>query len=340
MKLSILVSMYNAEDYIIRCLNSLSNQDIPEESYEVLIMNDGSSDSSKLLVEEYMSLHSNVCLFSQKNMGNFSARNGLLKKAKGEYIYFVDSDDYVAYNSLGTILETAQQNDLDLMGFEMLLTKKTDETTFVSEIDLNTDSMVITDGLQYIQDHKNMRVEVCWYFIKRSFLEKYKITYHEAKFHMDVLFTYDLFLKAERVAYLPLSIYRYFQSENSIMRSTGKAHNLKRIKNTMILVLKLSHLINGLEKEKGYGSVIDTIRFKRDSFLFFLFIKIFKTGIPLRELREKIATLESVNSYPFYSFIGKEHNTLQFKILNCIFNRKTLFFPVYSFSKFTSIFNR
>lgn len=95
MKLSIIVPMYNVEQYIEKCLKSLLNQDLSRDDYEILIINDGSKDRSKHIVNEYMKNNKNIRMINQKNGGQSKARNTGIDNAKGEYLFFVDSDDYI-----------------------------------------------------------------------------------------------------------------------------------------------------------------------------------------------------------------------------------------------------
>ena len=114
MKLSILIPVYNAERFIERCLNSLIIQDLDKNEYEIIIINDGSTDNSLEIVENYSKEHANVVFYSHENQGVVATRNKLLKHAKGTYIYFLDADDYLAHNSFGVILEFALKNDIDI----------------------------------------------------------------------------------------------------------------------------------------------------------------------------------------------------------------------------------
>ena len=95
MKLSIIVPMYNAERYIDTCLNTLVKQDILDSEYEIIIINDGSTDNSVNIVKKYIQKHENINLISVKNGGQSRARNIGIENSKGKYLYFVDADDYI-----------------------------------------------------------------------------------------------------------------------------------------------------------------------------------------------------------------------------------------------------
>lgn len=100
MKLSIIIPVYNSEKYITCCLESLLVQEMSANEYEIIIVNDGSTDSGGLIARDYTERHSNIHLFNQKNKGVGTARNKGIELAKGDYIYFIDPDDYIAINVL------------------------------------------------------------------------------------------------------------------------------------------------------------------------------------------------------------------------------------------------
>lgn len=114
-KLSFIVPFYGVEPYIGECLCSLFNQDLPESEYEVICVNDCSPDNSEQIVLDYQKTHSNLVLIRHevnKRLG--AARNTGLSAARGKYVWFVDSDDYVKENCIKTIVECCEAHDLDV----------------------------------------------------------------------------------------------------------------------------------------------------------------------------------------------------------------------------------
>ena len=98
MILSIIIPVYNVEKYVEKCIRSCENQDIPKENYEVIVVNDGSPDGSLAIVERLANEFSNIKVINQENKGLSMARNTGLEAAKGEYVWFVDSDDWIEEN--------------------------------------------------------------------------------------------------------------------------------------------------------------------------------------------------------------------------------------------------
>ena len=249
MKLSVLIPMYNVERYIKKCLTSLLNQGIDILDYEIIVVNDGSTDNSLEIAKTLSQKHTNIVVYSQENKGTVFTRNRMLKLAKGEYIYFVDADDYVASNALNVILNFATSNQLDLVGFDTLVTKSREKNKLDKSFVTNMLPEIVI-GTEYLKDNKNLRIEIWWYFVRKDFLEKHNIHFDRIDYDGDVVFTLKLFLKAKRVAYFPFKIYRYFQSPKSTIRG-GNSKSKKRIIDYFIaLIIDFSNLINIVEEKE------------------------------------------------------------------------------------------
>ena len=123
MLLSIIIPVYKVERYIKATLQSVFNQNIDTTSYEVIVINDGTPDDSMSIVTEFSKKHENLFIISQANQGLSCARNAGLKRAKGDYVWFVDSDDTIVDNAIAMFSSlTKMQADIYVFGL-----KKTDE---------------------------------------------------------------------------------------------------------------------------------------------------------------------------------------------------------------------
>lgn len=120
--LSIVLPVYNVSDYIERCIRSLEEQDLERSSYEIVVVNDGSSDNSEEVVRKLMAEYSNIILYSQTNAGVSVARNMGIELSKGEFLLFIDPDDYVKANTLREVLHYARANQAQVtfMGYTFL----------------------------------------------------------------------------------------------------------------------------------------------------------------------------------------------------------------------------
>ena len=120
--LSVIVPVYNVEDYVEKCIRSLLEQDIPLEDYEIICINDGSTDSSLSILRRLQNEYENIIILDQENKGVSQARNNGLDHATGKYILFIDSDDYVEINSFKHILSkiSKQKSEVMILAFSII----------------------------------------------------------------------------------------------------------------------------------------------------------------------------------------------------------------------------
>ena len=148
MKLSIILPTYNMEKYLERCLDSVINQDIKKTDYEIIIINDESTDNSLQIAQKYALKHRNIIIHSKKNGGLGAARNTGLEIAKGEYIYFLDTDDYITENSLSSIIKIVKDHELEILTFISSMTTHDDLNE--SSLPINSGEIELMTGLEYI----------------------------------------------------------------------------------------------------------------------------------------------------------------------------------------------
>lgn len=110
MKLSVIIPAYNAEKYISRCIDTCEDQALPKEDFEILIVDDGSTDHTLQLAYDLSHVYKNISVFHQSNQGAASARNFGIIKSRGDYLWFVDADDYIAKDSIERIVDRIQQD--------------------------------------------------------------------------------------------------------------------------------------------------------------------------------------------------------------------------------------
>ena len=114
-QISIIVPIYNVENYVLLSLESIYKQGLDEESFEVILINDGSTDKSMEIIADFILHHKNIIVINQENQGLSVARNNGIAHARGEYILMPDSDDLLIENSLPTLLDLAIKNQADLV---------------------------------------------------------------------------------------------------------------------------------------------------------------------------------------------------------------------------------
>lgn len=238
MKLSVIIPVYNVEKYIATCLESLVNQDIPASEYEIIIVNDGSTDSSEKIVNLYEQKHPNIKHLVKENGGPGSARNFGLKHAASDYIWFVDADDWIQKNCLNGLLDYVFTNDLDFCEFNYVEVVKTEENIVGQNRWLQGK---VISNVDYIS-RLAMPYAPWNYIVRRQIIAANNLLFVQGIFHEDREFNIRLLEHCKRISYYdkPDGVYYYMiQREGSTMTRKTPEHYITRI-NSYIEVLKLT----------------------------------------------------------------------------------------------------
>ena len=185
-KLSIIIPVYNVEKYVGRCIESCLKQDIPQDEYELLIVNDGSQDGSMDVVRLYAQRYDNIRIFEQKNAGPSVARNKGIDEAKGEYVWFIDSDDDISANVLKTLVDFTIDLKLDVMCFDIKVIKQ-GEVTFTHPNQSDKNQQLFT-GFEFVTAVA-MPPSACVAFFKKNFLLDNSLSFLTGSSHEDYDFT-------------------------------------------------------------------------------------------------------------------------------------------------------
>ncbi len=220
MKLSIVVPVFNMEAYIAHCLDSLLNQDLSRDEYEIIIVNDGSTDGSKKIAEDYRTRYNNINIINRENGGLSAARNTGLNHATGEYIWFVDSDDWIEKNCLKGIIKLMCNNSLDALCVGVKFYHNQSHIDYSVSPTRNENQ--IMSGSDFII--KVNAIPAAWAAVYRSeFLLKNRLCFYEGILHEDEEFTPRAYFLTKRIMYSHCHIYYYRQREGSIMKSDRDA---------------------------------------------------------------------------------------------------------------------
>lgn len=236
-RLSIIIPFYNVEKYIAECLDSVFNQDIPEEEYEVICVNDASPDGSRDIVLRYQKQHPNLILVEHevnKKLG--AARNTGRHAARGKFLWNVDSDDMIAPNCLGVIIDKCERDDLDvlLFGFSIIKDGK------VIEKECPWLESAPCSGLEFwekqIIPHQSEISQVWTQVYRKSFLDDNNIYSPEINMSEDEPYTYSSLLKAGHIAATDKRYYIFRENNQSLTRSFQKKPNPEQLYEMSYLV--------------------------------------------------------------------------------------------------------
>lgn len=217
MKSSLIVPIYNVAPYLRKCVDSLLAQDISD--YEIILIDDGSPDECPEICDQYAAQYSNIKVIHQTNAGLSAARNSGISVAEGQYILFVDSDDYLHPNTLGTLLEQAERDNLDVLRFRYQNVKESGEAfaPYKDMTNYNDYSALPTDGLTFLNERMGNQC-YAWQFIVKTDIVRQEL-FTPGIYFEDTDWTPRMLLRAKRVASTDLIVYNYLWREGSITLS-------------------------------------------------------------------------------------------------------------------------
>lgn len=265
-KVSVIVPVYNVEKYIEKCLNSLVNQTLKD--VEIIVVNDGSLDKSEEKIKPYLD---KIKYYKKENGGLSDARNYGLKYATGEYVGFVDSDDYIDVNMYKKMYSLAECENSDIVECDFYW--------------VYPNKNVIDTRKEYKAErdiYENGRVLVCNKIFKRELLERKSVSFLNGLYYEDIDFFYKLLPSVSKVSYLPKGMYYYVQRDTSqINRQTEK---------TKDIFIILYNIIKYYKKLKIYDEYKDELEY--------LYIRILLGSSFLRmiKIKDKLIRKECLNS--------------------------------------------
>lgn len=237
-ELSIIVPIYNVEEYLEECLVSIYKLDLIKE---IILVNDESPDNSYLIMEKYKKKYpKETIIVYQKNKGLSGARNTGLKLAKGKYIAFIDSDDFIDTKKYQEFFKNGQKENLDIILGNHVKYKNGEYLEFI-EKNIKMENLKVGSGKIYFDtaiNSKSFKEEVWDDIYRREFLIKNSLKFKENLIHEDMLFSVQALSEAERVKYYNTPIYIYRQREGSIMSSIS----YKNFQHKLYIVKKLLEL--------------------------------------------------------------------------------------------------
>lgn len=246
MKISVIVPVYNAEKYLKRCLNSLLNQGLTEGEIEVLCVDDGSTDGSGLILEEYAEMFPTVIrIFSQTHVGQAEARNLGLEQARGEVVTFCDADDYLVPNGLGYVLQTFWHEGLDVLCHA--------STTLDAyrlkhwQEDNEVKGYVVKEGSGREIYESDPKYFVWNTLISRSYIDKIGLRFQPLTMTEDSCFMLEAMMGAKNAVDVSSNIYRYTVNDTQVTRRRDSELMRRSMEGYLVLLSMLRYYgLNGV----------------------------------------------------------------------------------------------
>lgn len=298
MKFSIIVPVYNVEDYIHECVNSILAQSF--DSYEILLIDDGSTDKSASICDQFALSNSNVIVIHKKNGGLSDARNIGIENAKGEYIIFIDGDDYIEKDTLDVLArELCEANNPDVMITRIKRVYQDGETQYIDE-DMPISKMKNArkeEIIRWIFSLSNNTWPSVRYVVKRRFIETKNLKFPFGYLHEDIDWTARLFLKAESFTCCDYYWYNHRMNRHSSITFSNSA---KRVIDVINLAVNNINDDEYLILDEDFRTLI----FRRLVSSVFSSLRYYKYGTK-EEKNEIVALLEQNHNILDYSPVFK-----------------------------------
>ena len=267
-KISIIVPIYNTEKYLTNCINSIINQSY--KNLEIILVNDASTDNSLNICKEFQEEDKRIVLFDIEHSGVSKARNCGLDNATGDYIGFVDSDDYIEPNMFETLIKAIKKYSADI---SMCKKKSCRRLTSFSEIkEFDYIEYTSKQALEQLLLDKDIGNYVTIKLFKKELFENIRFPVNRT--YEDILTTYKLFIKSKKIIYIPQVLYHYYQRDDSIcnditkesilsflnaiferydyLKKSYKGIELYNVYSIVNVVIKMSYWAIGIKKDEIY----------------------------------------------------------------------------------------
>jgi len=261
MFLSIIVPVYNVEAYLERCVSSLLDQDIDRDDYEIILVNDGSTDGSGTLCDKMAGQNQNIRVIHKENGGLSSARNAGIRAASGDFIQFVDSDDYLCHNVLGSLKCQIIEQDLDILRYNYQNVNEAGEVFEPNKVSkpFVDYSDQVCDGPTFLMERLGYACYACQFMIRTSLLQKSDGLFKEGIWFEDIDWTPRILLQAQRVASTSAIVYNYLFRTGSITRTPGREKQKKKMEDRISVIDTLQKLSEQADNPAWFQGMVSQI---------------------------------------------------------------------------------
>uniref|UniRef100_UPI004027A516 glycosyltransferase family 2 protein n=1 Tax=Prevotella sp. TaxID=59823 RepID=UPI004027A516 len=313
---SIIIPVYNAEAYLEECVGSCYRQDFAEADFEILLINDGSTDDSLAVMNALALKHDNIVCVSQTNKGQGCARNRAIMMAQGKYLFFCDSDDKFIDHSLSKIIKLMEEYSLEIC------------VSIAKECDSEGNARLgllqpmthykIFDGISAILNGVYLD-SVCNKCYLRSFILNNHLTFNENIAHEDSLFNAEASPLAKKMMFTDICTYQYNWNGTSTDRSRTRQKVMRGLRSDIIIAKALRRIPYGLNIE-AKDKIIDNYQKRSNSIIVSLFLRLLFRDDLSKEDKWQLRQLASKEElFPFKGKCLSWKTTILSKVLNIVY---------------------
>ncbi|MBQ6099794.1 MAG: glycosyltransferase family 2 protein [Methanobrevibacter sp.] len=252
-EISVILPVYNSEDYLKECLDSILNQSFKD--FEILCIDDGSSDGSLDILNEYKDKDERIIVVSQENIGVAKTRNETLNRVNGNYVYFMDSDDYLDSNTFKKLYANITSNESDFCIMKTIFVNGEEEYKFPAfeldkefgKVNFNNFTFTYKDAKKHVLND----LFAPWLkFYRKDFLKSSdEFTFPEIKSYSDAPFHVKTMLNAEKISFVPEYLYYYRENDDSLVHSSSNTINFFKLSDIIEEYLRNNNFFDELQDE-------------------------------------------------------------------------------------------
>lgn len=288
---SIIVPIYNVEKYLPKCIESILKTAWQKVSYEIIVVNDESPDGSLAIAEGYAEKHLQIRVITQPNKGLGGARNTGLRSSKGEYVFFLDSDDYLISDQMPELVTKAQRLKVDILEFSALTVRE--DYSVIQHI-FPVENLSPVSGTDYYGNYPPSN-SVCNKLYRRQFLKEQSIVFMENVYVEDAPFNVEAYLKAKTAASFPLIPVAYLQNTTSITRQKRTGAQMDKFITDSI---KVTSKMKSFLSDDLPTPAQDALKKKLAIFVSGTLLMILKSQKPYKSKLVDLENLKSLRLYP------------------------------------------
>lgn len=267
MKLSVIIPVYNVEQYLPECLESVLNQDLDENLYEVIIIDDGSPDNSREIAEAYQDRYSNIKIIIRQNGGISKARNAGIRAATGEYIVMLDSDDFYSkkfFKEIFNLIDKHNHPDIVLFDFNYFyMHDNIHERVNRPYTPHDFEDLSGMEALEMILNKELMYTWYAWpFFVKLSLIKEHQLYFKQNKNYEDMMWTPVVFSLANKIIYYNHAVLEYRKQNQGQITGTVSYKNVVDPIYAPSIVKELLDINNVNLKESTYNKLMRNISYK------------------------------------------------------------------------------
>lgn len=311
MKLSVIIPVYNVERYLEQCVESLYYQELNKDTFEILLIDDGSKDSSLEVANQLAQQYTNIRVFHQENQGQAAARNKGIDEARGEYLMFVDSDDYLQSDQLVNLLDILYRESLDAIIYNLQIEQKNGDISIHKIPDVEYGKVFSGEEvvLRYF-----VFGSMCRGIFSRKVFEKNNLRFRYGFTHEDSELCFRLYPRLGKVMFVDKAIYFYRYNTTSTDRAKDIKKLQRNIESDAILVSKL---IGDINSDSYSPAIRKRYREIANSNMIGFFFRVRSAKIWNKEdFKKKIEWLRDIGVYPIKGDTNSKKSLLIAKLLN------------------------